>query len=118
MSDFDRREDIERRHADDGGNLGSDEFIQQNIRDDFARLAIVYDDPADLPATSESRLNPGSFDDPGALLDWLEQGGLVSYDENNEPVPVGWVYIVEIYDEDLDRYEYDIYIDRDTDSGA
>lgn len=118
MTDFDSREDFERRHADDGGNLGDREFIQEQIRADFERMAIVYDDVGDLPASSEARLKPGSFDDPASLLDWLEDGGLVSYDVDGNPVPIGFVYLVARYDEDFDTFEYDVYVDKDTDSAT
>lgn len=114
MSDYDLddRGEMERRHADDSGSLADRETVWANIQGDFASLAIVFQDEGDLPATATGRFSAGSFDDPIALHEYLQDGGLVSYDENGDPVPVGWVYIVER--ETDDGFEYDVFVDSDT----
>lgn len=113
MSDFDPldRPGTERAHGNDEVDRS---VYQENIRAHFETLAVVFDDVGDLPATAESRLKAGSFDDPLALHRYLDDGGLVSYDEDGKPVPIGFVYIVEYYDADFDEYYYDVYIDTES----
>lgn len=113
MSDVDPRDrpGVERSHGNDEVDR---DVYRDNIRAHFNELAIVYDDLGDIPATATSRINAGSFDDPISLHEYLDNGGLISYDDDGNPVPVGFVYIFERYDEDYDTYEYDVYIDTET----
>ena len=113
MTDFEPKDrpGTEARHGDDAVDR---EVYRDNIRADFERLAVVFDDAGDVPATASGRVNAGRFDDPISLAEYLDNGGLLSYDEDGNPVPVGWVYIVEYYDADYDTYEYEVYIDTDT----
>lgn len=114
MTDFDDRPSMESRHGD---NEVDREIYRDNIRSDFQSLGIVLDDVGDIPASATVRQSAGFFDDPMALLQWMLDGpgqGLVSFDEDNNPVPIGWLYLLESYDEDLDQWFYEVWIDQDS----
>lgn len=111
MSDFESREGMERRHADDAGDLGDEAFIRSQIDADFESFLIVVADESELPSDTSIRQN-GIFDDPKACLEWLSGWG-VSFDENSEPVAIGWVYAIRVELED-GQFEYAIYVRDDS----
>lgn len=108
MSDFETREGMEKRHVDPGDVAGSLEDIRAEIDSDFATMLLSVDSVDDLPAGANVRAN-GIFDDPKACLEWLMGWG-VSFDENSNPVQVGFVYAVRV-ETDEGEVEYHIYVE-------
>ena len=103
-----------RRIADDGaGGLADRATIQANIADSFADLGTIYTDDSLIPSTASIR-TAGTFTDAFDAKEWLETGGLIATDGTGELHPIGFVYFYQYYDEGLDEYVYEVYIDDDT----
>lgn len=102
------------RMADDGtGQVAPDSEIQANIAADFATLGTVFGDVNDIPDTASFRA-AGRFTDPHAAAEYLELGGLVIRDDQGNLQPIGFVYFLQYYDEILEDWVYEVWIDEDT----
>lgn len=103
-----------RRMADDGGGgLADLPEVEANLAASFEELALVVDDPADLPATTTIR-PAGSFSDADSLKEYLDKGGLLVVDSSGNTEPIGFVWLLQMYDEVLEQDVWQVYIDEDT----
>lgn len=102
-----------RRMADDGGGgLASQAQVEANIEASFSDVANVLTDPGDVPASASVR-PAGRFGTADDLKEYLELGGLVASDGVNT-VPMGFVYVLQEYDEIYEQDMYIVYIDEDS----
>lgn len=102
-----------RRIADDGtGNLRSEAAIEQALRDEMGIFAQVDGDLGNFP--SDANIRPkGFFTDPEDLREYLELGGLVAT-QGGDYIPVTWIWLHEVYDDTLEEWTYQVYIQEDT----
>lgn len=102
-----------RRLADDGtGNLRSEAEIETALQSEFPQFGQVITNPGELPGDASIRAT-GYFTDPDDLKEWLEVGGMYST-AAGEYVPLSWVWLHEVYDEGLQEYTYQVYIEDDS----
>jgi hypothetical protein len=112
--DFESKAEYIRRMADDGtGALEDVPGIEANISASVEDVAQVVTDVADLPNTTTIRLN-GTFSDASDLHEYLEAGGLVVTDGSGNTEPIGFVWVLEEFDDILYQTMYQVYIDEDT----
>jgi hypothetical protein len=110
--DLERRaQEIQDAATDEGGEgtpaLSTVEILGY-LGEQFAQFADITT-VENLPADAHIRAN-GYFDDPLAFQDYLEQGGLITYDDEGNPVKTGLVYVVEETDEVDGSLYYQVYI--------
>lgn len=104
-----------RRMADDGaGDLADLPTVESNLSASFSDLGTVITDPGDIPGTASIRPN-GVFTNADDLREYLDQGGLITYDTDEKAVPFSWIYILEAFDEVLQEQTWQVYIDSQTD---
>lgn len=104
------RRDIEHRHADDAGDLGTTGYIQDQIDADFELLGNIITDLGDLPGDASPR-GGGIWTDPRAAQVWLDDGGsLLHYESDGTPTPSGLVYFYRFVDEFTGEIFYEVYI--------
>lgn len=112
--DFESKAEYIRRMADDGlGDLASQSEVEANISASFAQLGTVVSDESLVPVSATIR-PAGSFTDADSLHRYLEDGGLVVTDGAGNVEPIGFVWIVESFDDILFEITYQVYIDEDT----
>lgn len=113
MSDtpqFESQAEEIRRLADDGlGGLASIPEIEASLQTEFSNMSIVITDPGDIPADASIRPN-GAFADPYDLKEYLDEGGLLTYDQFGNAIPFPWVYSLAEWDEYLQTYVWQVYI--------
>lgn len=112
--DFESKAEYIRRMADDGlGGLASQPEVETNISASFDQLGTVVSSASLVPGTATIR-PAGSFTDADSLQVYLEDGGLVVTDGAGNVEPIGFVWIVEEFDDILYEMTYQVYIDEDT----
>ncbi len=104
---------IRRMANDGGGGLATPSEILDNVDASFAELATVVTDPENLPETSTIR-PAGSFTDANSLHQYLENGGLVVTDAAGDASPIGFVWLLKVYDDILNEFIWQVYIDENT----
>lgn len=72
-----------------------------------------HTDPSTLPESATSRPR-GIFTDPHDLLNYLADGGLVGFDEFDQPMPLPIVNILKTIAEDSGNIEYEVWIDENS----
>lgn len=111
---FETRPEYIRRMADDGvGGLATPSEIEDNVDASFDNLATVVTDVESLPETTTIRPS-GAFSDAQSLFEYLHAGGLVVTDESGNVAPIGFVWLVQYFDDILQQEVWQVYIDEDT----
>jgi hypothetical protein len=78
-----------------------------------ATFGNFHTDPSELPASATSRPR-GIFSDPNDLLNYLADGGLVGFDEFDQPLPLPIVHILKTIADDSTNIEYEVWIDEES----
>lgn len=111
---FETQSEYFNRMSDDGGGgLASPSEIEDNISDSFDDIGTVVTDEGDLPVTADIR-PAGVFTDANSMKDYLTTGGLVVTDASSNTEAIGWVWILESFDEIINAPIWTVYIDSDT----
>lgn len=114
INSFDDYDDYQRSLWDDGaGGLVDNATFQSRVHDDFGQMGTIYNDPSDVPITATVR-EAGRFSNPFDAMEYLNSGGLSATDDTGDLVPIGFVYLVEEYDDLLQAETFIVYIDEDT----
>jgi hypothetical protein len=79
----------------------------------MATMGTLHTDPSTLPTSSTARPR-GAFADPNDMKQWLEDGGLITYDALGNPVPIPIVNILKQPQPDGDLIIYEVWIDENT----
>lgn len=100
--------------ADDGaGGLADPSAVAANVSASFEDLATVVTDIGDLPTSTTIRMS-GVFSDASDLHEYLEAGGLIATDEDGYAEPLGFVWLLQHYDDILEQEMWTVWIDQDT----
>jgi len=95
--------------------------IQDYMEGAIASFANFVTSPDDIPETATGRPN-GIFTSDFDIAQYLSEGGLVGWEMTSPDVwemrPIGWVYVLQVIDEDTGEVEYQVWIDEDTNGGA
>lgn len=111
---FETKAEYVRRMADEGGLLASQAEVEANILESFEQMGTVFTSSGSIPSTASVRI-AGTFTDANDCYRYLEQGGLVAAENDGvDVIPIGFVYLLEKYDEILMEMTYSVYIDEDT----
>lgn len=105
--------------AGEGEPASSVSAIEAYVDTQIASFVNLVEDTSEIPVSATSRAN-GIFYDDYALLQYLQEGGLVGYIQNPpgsgeyDPVPIGWVYVYKNVDANTGEVSYEVWIDEDT----
>lgn len=84
--------------------------IEEIVDGVMGRLGAFHTDPAEIPTTATARPR-GSFADPHDLRKYLEDGGLLGFDETGEFVPSPIVHILKLGIGPNGLVIYEVWID-------
>jgi len=98
---------------DGGGGLASPSEVEQAIAASMANIGIVITSELDIPPEATVRPS-GVFTDEVDARIYLEEGGLVVTDDLGNNSPIGFVYLLEQFDEILWEMTWTVYVDENT----
>lgn len=97
--------------AVEGDYLLSKTEIEEIVDAVMSTMGTLHTDAATIPTTATARPR-GAFADPIDIRQYLDGGGLLTYDELGNPVPIPIVHILKMALPDSDVIIYEVWIDE------
>lgn len=97
----------------EGDPAQSESEIEDYVDTFFGQLGVVTDNPADIPGSATSRPR-GAFTDFNDMFNYLQSGGLTSYDGTGALINNPIIYILKQDVLGSDKIIYEVWIDDET----